>query len=333
MTSRPKVTVLLTEHARDLVMTDEAWHRLQAVADIVVASGPPGEWDLSALVGDSVACLTGWGTPALNEEILDHAPALGLVAHTAGSVRHLVPPNVIGKRIAVCQSAAVIATSVAEMVVLQMLTALRELHLLDRGMRDGEWSELRVRHPGRLLAAQTVGVVGASRTGRAVIELLRGFGVETSVYDPYLDPRDADAMGVRSMGLDAVLASSDIVTLHAPLLPQTQGLIGAGELDRMHDGALLVNSARAGLVDYDALATELRTGRIAAALDVFPLEPLPVDSEWRTMPNVIISPHSAGHTRDSHWQQGLAMVGEVERHLRGEALHYQIPAEQVGVLA
>lgn len=333
MTSRPKVTVLLTEHARDLVMTDEAWHRLEAVADIVVASGPPGEWNLSALLGDSIACLTGWGTPALSEEILDGAPVLRMVAHTAGSVRQLVPSSAIGKRITVCQAAAVIANSVAEMVVLQMLSALRKLHLLDRGMRHGDWSELRARHPGRLLAGQTVGVVGASRTGRAVIEVLRGFNVEILVYDPYLCPSEADAMGVSSMGLDDLLTSSDIVTLHAPLLPQTRGLIGASELGRMHDGALLVNSARAGLVDYDALANELRAGRILAALDVFPLEPLPADSAWRTMPNAIISPHSAGHTRDSHWQQGLAMVGEVERYLRGEALHYEIPAEQAGVLA
>jgi len=205
---------------------------------------------------------------------------------------------------------------------------------LDTGLRQGEgWSELRDRHPGRLLGALTVGVIGASRTGRAVIRLLRAFGSNVLVADPFLSASDAEAMAVERVELDGLLERSDVVTLHVPLLPETAQLLDGSRLARLRDGALLVNSARGGLIEPGALLAELRSGRIRAALDVFPEEPLPVDSEWRTLPNVLISPHTAGHTIDSHHRQGDAMVSEICRFLAGKTLRYEVSAEMVNVLA
>lgn len=327
--NRPNVTVLLTESTTELVMTDPAWTRLRSVADLSVASGSPKEWDLPALLEDSVCALTGWGTPPLTGEILDQAPNLRLIAHTAGSIRRLVPPEMVGTRVMVSQAAGVIARSVAEMVVVQILCGIRRLPFLDSALRAGQWNQ----SAGKLLGGQTVGVVGASRTGRAVIDLLRGFGSEIVVYDPYLSAADTEALGARQADLDSLLARSSVVTLHVPLLPETRGMIGAAELARLADGTMFVNSARAGLVDYDALEREVGSGRINAALDVFPDEPLPADSVWRSMPNVIISPHEAGHTYEGHQRQGLAMVGEIERCIRGESLMYGIEAARAAVLA
>jgi len=326
---KPKVTVLLTQPTTDLVMTEAAWGRLRALAELEVAVGSPEDWDLPRLLEGSVACLTGWGTPSLRRELLDQLPSLRLVAHTAGSIRLLVPAEVVGTRLLVSQAAAVIARSVAEMVVLQILCSTRQLPALDRDVRAGQWR----RSAGRLLGAQRVGVVGASRTGRAVVDLLHAFGAEILIYDPYLTDGGAEELQVRRVPLDRLLTDSAIVTLHAPLLPQTQGMIGRAELALMAAGSVLINSARAGLIDYDALAAELRSGRISAALDVFPDEPLPLDSPWRSMPNVMVSPHDAGHTREGHYRQALAMVGEIERYLRGDDLRYAVAADGAAVLA
>ncbi len=329
-----RVAVLLTEATRAMVLAPETERRLAAFADVRRPSGQPDTWDLPALLDGAAAALTGWGTPRLDEDVLAAAPDLRLVAHTAGSIRGLLPQQAVGRQVVVCQAAALIAESVAELVISQILAGLRELHLLDRGLRDGAaWSDLRQRHPGRLLGARTVGVVGASRTGRAVIRLVRAFGADVLVSDPVLSAADAAALGVEQADLDSLLQGSDVVTLHAPLLPSTRHLLGARELALLPDGALLVNSARGGLIEPDALLAELRSGRITAALDVFPNEPLEPESTWRNVPNAIISPHSAGHTLDSHLRQGAAMVDEIARFVCNEPLRYAVSSDVVEVLA
>ena len=178
-----------------------------------------------------------------------------------------------------------------------------------------------------------VGVVGASRTGCETILLLRAFGAHVLVFDPTLSTADACSLGVEPVDLDDLLERSQIVTMHAPVLPETRGMIGVRELALMRDGALLVNSARASLVDNDALLAELRSGRIEAALDVFDIEPLLEDSELRRLGNTVLSPHMAGHTIETHRQQGTAMVEEVARFLHGDALKYEITPEMVASMA
>lgn len=332
--SLARVAVLLPEATRAMVLSPDTERRLNSIADVCWAEGPADTWDLAELLDGAVACLTGWGTPPLTEEVLVGAGTVRLVAHSAGSIRNLLPQQLVGHEVTVCQGAAVIADSVAELVIAQILAWQREVHRHDAGLRQGAgWGQLRELHPGRLLGAQRVGVVGASRTGRAVIKLLRAFGATVSVTDPFLTAEDANALGVLAVDLNQLLQSSDIVTLHAPLLPETEGLLGARELSLLRHDALLINSARGGLVDGDALLAELRSGRIRASLDVFPSEPLAEDSEWRQVPNAIISPHTAGHTLDSHRLQGDAMVSDIERFLRGEPLQYDVPAGAVASLA
>lgn len=331
---RPVVSVLLTAGTKEMVLGQSALDQLAEVAEVRTAEGEPGDWDLAGLLGDATACVTGWGTPRLTAEVLAGCERLGLVAHTAGSIRNLVPEELVGSRIRVCQSAAVIAMSVAEHVLTQILMCLRELHRLDQGLRAGKgWGELRTAYPGRLLRSRTVGVIGASRTGRAVIDLLRAFGARILISDPLLDEAEASRLGGKLVDSDTLLAGSDIVTLHAPLLPSTENMVGARELALLRDGAILINSARGRLVDPEALYAELASGRITAALDVFEEEPLGADSRWRTVPGAVISPHSAGHTLDSHRLQGTTMIEEVVRFLGGDDLRYEVTADVVATLA
>jgi len=162
-----------------------------------------------------------------------------------------------------------------------------------------------------------VGVVSASLTGRRFVELLRPFGCRVLVYDPYLTAEEAERLGVRRGTLEEVVAQP-VVSVHAPDLPATRGLLGEAELARIPDGALFVNSARAAVVDYEALTRHLAAGRFRAVLDVFPEEPLPASSPLYRLPNVLLTPHLAGYSEDVYADMGRAVARDVARLARGE---------------
>lgn len=126
------------------------------------------------------------------------------------------------------------------------------------------------------------------------------------------------------MDLDELLATSQVVALHAPVLPETRHLIGARELALMPDSAVLVNTARSWLVDQDALLAELRSGRLDAALDVFDLEPLPTDHPFRTLPNVLLTPHQAAGTVECRRRQGGIVLDEIARFAAGQPLRHAV---------
>ena len=324
--SVPVISVLLPAETYAQVVSADAARQLAAVAQIrYPPNGTVGPDDVGDLLDGAVACLTGWGTPPLTEAVLVEHPSLKLVAHTAGSIRRLLPPSALENGIQVTHAAGVIADAVAELVISEALLGARRLHEIDRRFRAGDgWFDLRTEYPGHLLGAQTIGIVGAGYVGRIVIRLFKAFGCQMLVYDPTLTDDEAADLGVESRGLDELFAESDVVSLHAPVLPETRGMIGARQFGRLRDGAFFINTARAALIDEAALLAELRTGRIAAGLDVFDQEPLPPDSAFRGLTNVVLSPHVAGHSIETHLRQGQAMVDEIGRFIRGETLQYRI---------
>jgi phosphoglycerate dehydrogenase-like enzyme len=149
------------------------------------------------------------------------------------------------------------------------------------------------------------------------------------VADPYLSDAEAVTLGVERVSLHELLARSTVVSLHAPVLPETVAMIGARELALLPDGALLVNTARSALVDEAALLAALRTGRIDAALDVFDVEPLPVDHPLRRLPNVLLTPHEAAGTVESRRRAGAIVVAEIDRFQRGRPLAHEVRPEQL----
>lgn len=333
--ARPVVAILMPEATQRNILSPDALDLLASFAQPRLPRGAGiGPDDLPALLDGAAACITGWGTPPLTTEILANAPDLKLVAHTAGSIRNLVPVAAMEQGLHVSHAAGIIADAVAEFVISEALLGIRPLHDIDRGMRANEpWRALRDRTMGRMLGACTVGIVGAGYVGLKVIRLLQAFGSTIVVFDPTLDSARAAELGVQVRSLDDLLSSSDIVSLHAPVLPETRGMIGAAQLARLRNGALFINSARAALVDEAALLTELQAGRISATLDVFDTEPLPADSPFRSLPNVILSPHAAGHTSDTYLRQGRAMVEEVGRYLRGTPMTYEVTAQMLPTMA
>jgi phosphoglycerate dehydrogenase-like enzyme len=184
--------------------------------------------------------------------------------------------------------------TVADHTVALMLAALRRICEHDAGVRRGEWNRTGPHTPW-VLSRRTVGIVGYGRIGQLVAQRLRGFDVDVLVHDP----AQAGDNEVDVVSLPTLLGTADLVSLHVPLVPSTSSLIGAGELALMRPDAILVNTARGGVVDEAALIDALEHRRIAgAALDVFDHEP-PRDSRLLALPNVVLSPHNAGLSVES----------------------------------
>ena len=336
MPGKPKILVLPQPGLYAELFSEAAGAQLHGLGDVTL-NLENRNWDsaeLASKIGAYEIVMTGWGSPRFTDEVLAAAPTLKLIAHTAGSIKHMLPPPVFERGIAVTHAAGAIAPAVAELTILLILLSLRQVHKLDAMLKRGElWSAAKTAVMGREIAGQRVGVVGAGYTGRQVIRLLRALNAEVWVYDPYLDAERAAALGVRKSELDEIFAECPIVTLQAPPTEQTYHMIGAKQLALLQDGAVFVNTARSHLVDEQALLNELRKGRFQAALDVFDQEPLPEDSPFRRLDNVVITPHIAGHSAQARRRQGQEMVDEIARFVAGEPLHYPVSVEMLEIMA
>ena len=319
-------------------MSAEAEARLRSFASLAryEKDTAPGPHQMRELLSGADGCLTGWGTGRIPESALQGADRLRIIAHMAGSVRHLVPASAYESGLVVTHAAPVIAKSVAEMALGLTIAGLRCMVEHDTAFkRDGTKGDVCLSYAtNRGLHGSRVGIIGASMTGREFIRLLKAFGdeVDICVYDPYFSEYQAAELGVRKVELAELLSECDVVSLHAPSNEQTYHMIGRHEVKMLKDGALLVNTARGRLIDHQALLVELKTGRIKAALDVY-LETLATAeevsaSEYRKLTNVIITPGRSGPSAQVRSQLGAAMVDELARFFTGLPPRYQITQRQ-----
>jgi phosphoglycerate dehydrogenase-like enzyme len=277
--------------------------------------------------------VTCWGTPSFrNEGMLEAADKLKVIAHAAGSVRGMCPEPVYARGIEVTSSASAIAGAVADLNLSLTMHMLRRVYEFDRLLRNGGWANP-MKELGREVSGAAVGVVGAGFTGRCFIDLLQRMEAEVWVYDPYLTDADAEKLDVCKSELLALFTQCDVVSMQAPVTDETKGMITAEHFKAMKDGAIFINTARGVLVDQEALLAELKTGRIAAALDVFTPEPIPEDHEVRSMDNVVLSPHIGGATIDARKRQGALIVDELVRHLDGQPMQYRITERMRAIMA
>lgn len=257
-------------------------------------------------------------TAPLSAEAIAAAPRLRVIAKHGVGYDNIDLPAATARGIPVTVTATANATSVAEFAFAQMLALAKHAALMDAAVRAGDWA---ARH--RLvpieLAGRTLAIVGFGRIGSRVARRALAFEMRVLVHDPYASETAIRAAGCEpARSLDAALAEADILSLHCPLTAETRGLIDRDRLARLRPGALLVNTARGGLVDEAALGEALRSGRLAgAALDVMVREPLPGDDPLLAVPNLLLSPHVAGVTAESARRMALEAAENVAAGLAG----------------
>lgn len=319
--SKPKLLIAMRRELPDGFFGPTQWERLHAVTD-VIAGFPYIDFDTPSgakALAEADIILAAWGTPSLTRERLNRAPKLRMVAYAASSVRTVTPPDFWETSdILVTTAASAMAVPVAEFTFAAIIMCgknvfrLRDEHRTERGTGGfGSRRGLNLPHMGN--HGRRVGIVGASRIGRLVMDMLSKSKFEIAVYDPFLTAQAAAALGATKMELHDLLAWSDVVSLHAPILPETRHMIGTRELALMADHAVFINTARGWLVDHDALLAEALSGRLRILIDTPEPEPLPVDSPFYDLPNVVLTPHIAGALGNELRSLSDLAITEIER--------------------
>ena len=277
--------------------------------------------------------ITGWGAPRFDAATLAQWPNLRAIVHAAGTVKSLVTPELWERGIRVSSCAQANAYPVAEYTLAMIL--LHGKRVLESSRDFVRTQSLSASVPvGEFGTYQiTVGIIGASRIGRRVIELLRPFDIHCLLYDPSLSAAECHALGTQPVTLAELVAGSDVVSVHAPSLSETYRMIGRDELGLMRDGAVLINTARGVLVDTDALVDELSTGRLRAVLDVTDPEPLPPGHPLFSAPGVILTPHVAGSLGNELRRIGHHVVDEIQRYVSSGRLAGEVTSPDLSQIA
>jgi phosphoglycerate dehydrogenase-like enzyme len=283
-----------------------------------------------AALAEAEVVVSSWGTPVLDDETLAGAPNLKAVLHAAGTVKWIIGPAGWERGLLVSSSSGANALPVAEYTLASILMAGKGIFQLREDFRKDRTFTLGYIHPEVGNFGRTVGVVGASKIGRRLMELLRPFDFTVLLADPYIGEAEAAALGARLVPLDELVAGADVVSVHAPDLPETEHLINAERLALMRNGTVVVNTARGRLVDTDALTAEVLSGRLSAVIDVTHPEPLPAHSPLYDLPNVFLTPHVAGSHGNELSRMGLFMVEDAERYAAGEPLVHQVDPTTLG---
>ena len=288
--------------------------------------------EAAAALAEAEVLLTGWYCPPVTMTTLRAAPHLRAIVHTAGTVRTFVDEEVI-RSVTVCSQAHANAIPVAEYTFAAVVMAAKQaFRLRERLRRDRRGRDLRDL-PELGAHRITIGLIGASRVGRLVLERLSTLDSRLLLHDPYLTEGEAAALGAELVDLETLMESSQVVSLHAPLLPETVGMITRELLAAMPDGGTFINTARGAIVDHNALVDECTSGRLQAVLDVTDPEPLPSDSPLFELDNVFLTPHISGSLGNEVARLGRAAVAEVARIARGEPLHSVVEPHLIGRLA
>ncbi|WP_230487104.1 phosphoglycerate dehydrogenase [Nocardioides anomalus] len=253
---------------------------------------------------------------AVDAEALAAAPRLKVVARAGVGLDNVDVRAATQSGVMVVNAPTSNIVSAAELAVALMLAAARHVSPAHAALRQGEWQ--RSRFTGTELFDKTVGIVGLGRIGVLVAHRLAAFGMRVIAYDPYVQAGRAAQLGVRLVDLATLLAESDFMSVHLPKTPETIGLIGDAELHAVRPHLVLVNAARGGIVDEQALYAALKEGRVGAAgLDVFAHEPC-TDSPLFELDNVVATPHLGASTDEAQEKAGLAVARSVRLALSGE---------------
>ncbi|MET0853814.1 MAG: phosphoglycerate dehydrogenase [Microterricola sp.] len=270
---------------------------------------------LLAALADANAILVRSATQ-VDAEAIAAAPQLQVIARAGVGLDNVDIKSATTAGVMVVNAPTSNIISAAELTVGHILSLARHIPAAHNALAQGQWK--RSAYTGTELYEKTVGIIGLGRIGALITARLQAFGVSVVAYDPYITSARAQQLGVTPVSLDELLAQSDFISIHMPRTPETVGMISTEQFAKMKKTAYVVNVARGGLIDEDALFTALSNGVIAGAgLDVFVTEP-PVDSPLLSLPNVIVTPHLGASTDEAQEKAGVSVAKSVRLALAGE---------------
>lgn len=327
------ILVAVDEAGLALVMDDHLRADLNGLGRVTwrsdLSTADPAAYAQALRDADAEVVVTFWGSPMLTPEVKAENPQLNYLCHLAGTLRKIVSREVIAGGLIVTNWGTVISRICAEASLMMILCGLRQATAVTLDMHVRRAWPKEAGYEPRSLFERRVGLHGLGAIAQELVTLLRPFGVAISAFSPHTPDDVFQALGVRRVtDLKTLYAQNEIVSIHTGNTPENYHCVNAEILAAMPDGAVLVNTARGAIVDSDALAAELKTGRINAALDVYEEEPLAADSPLRGLANCQLWPHWGCPTRDRIVDCGRLGVDNIRRYLRGEPLLHRVTAER-----
>jgi prepilin-type N-terminal cleavage/methylation domain-containing protein len=321
---------ILDEKSRDMIYgCDEIMDLTRHVQWIGEPQTRESIVDRKDLLAETQLIFSGWGGPVLNKSFLDAAPNLQAVFYGAGAMGNILTDAVFDRGLVVTSAWHANAVPVAEYSLSMILFSLKHGWRLTRQTQEQRCFPQRDDAPG--CYHRTVGLISLGAVGRALLRFLQPFDLRVIVYDPFVTRTEADALGVeRAETLEALFARSHVVSLHAPCMPETHGMITGSHLELMKPGATFINTARGAIVmEEELLDVATRRSDLQFILDVTHPEPPPASSPLYTLRNVVLTPHIAGSVGNECRRMGRYMVQELERFVAGQPLRWQVTRESI----
>ena len=330
---RPRGLYVLGPEAFDRIYGEPERADIAALAEIEEAPQTAASVAKNLNVLDGVEIiLSGWGAPLIDEAFLEAAGELRAVFYGAGSVRPFVTDALWKRGVQVVSTYAANAVPVSEYALAAILFSLKRGWHFAAAVRVERSFPPVSGIPGGY--GSTVGIVSLGATGRMLRERLRPFDMRVVAHDPYVTEEEAAGLGVELLTLDRLFREADVVSLHTPWLPETEGLIQGSHLASMKRGATFVNTSRGAVVrEAEMISVLMDRPDLTAVLDVTYPEPPEPDSPLYDLPNVVLTPHIAGSQGGECRRMGRLIVEELRRYVAGEPLEHEITRERAAVMA
>ncbi len=260
-------------------------------------------------VGDLDAMIVRSATK-VRREMIDAAKNLKVIGRAGVGLDNIDVEYAKSRGIKIINTPGATSISVAELVIGLILAVMRKIAYADREMRNGAWPKKKCK--GIEMYGKTLGIIGIGRIGREVAKRANAFGMKVIYYDVYRPGEDVEKqLNVEYRDLDSLISEADVITLHVPLLPETKHLINRERIEKMKDGAILINASRGGTVDEDALYDTLKSGKLyGAALDVYESEPLK-ESRLFELDNIVLTPHIGAQAKEGQARAGIEIAEKV----------------------
>lgn len=276
---------------------------------------------------DADVILCGWGTMMYTGELFRKLPNLKILAYTGGSMATVVSDDAMTGNVQVLTGNYIFAKSVAEACLTYSLCALREIETYMKLMRSGGWRGDTWENRG--LFGKKVGIVGFGEIAKNFVKLLAPFDVEILVNSGHMTDIDAEAYGVKKASRETIFSECDIVSIHLAMNEKNKGCIDRSLLERLKPDSVLLNTARGGVIDEEAMTELLEQNRFFAALDVYESEPLPADNKLRSLPNTVLLPHMGGPTIDMREYIVRSFVKDFALFLEGKPMKNVFSADSL----